>query len=704
MWNSKATKILIIVILCGVIYGPSLGNGFIWDDDDYVYNNQLVQDSGGLKDIWFARKTVQYYPVVFTSFWVEHKVWGLNPFGYHLVNLLLHIANALLLFALVRKLYPRAAFVVALIFAVHPIQVETVAWITERKNLLSLFFFILTTLSYLKYLDRRRAGQYCLTLALFACALLSKSVSVCFVAVPLLYQWWKEGKFTLRGVRISLPFLAAGALSAWNTAYIEYHGVGARGAEWSFSLLEKAVLAGRTMCFYIYKLCVPRDFLFFYPRWEINATLLWQWIPLLLLITAALALYGFRKHIGRGAIALFVFYGISIFPASGVINVFPMRYSFVADHFSYIALPTLILLITGAIIYVYDRALSVGPEVLRKPAIRKALYVTVLTVLTGALAVKSFGITENYHDQFTLWTDLIERNPSSQAAHVNLGRIYEQRRDFEKAIQMYRRSAELLPGDFVAYYNLGNAYRGAGEDRKAIIAYEKAIDIYPHKADMYNNLGNAYKEVGDPGKAIEQFEKAMSVDPGHPWAYNNIGVLYNQLGDNKKARFYYEKAISVDPGYADAYFNLAVQSYREGQYSAAVGYCDKAIKSGYAVPPPFLQMLEPYRGSAAAETEGSIATGDSSVETVKTLNSLGEELGRSGNVEEAIAAFEKALELDRNNSETLNNLGYAYYVRGEREKGKEYFEKAIEKDPPNEKARKNLEFIKNRENMEEGRP
>ncbi|MDP8298793.1 MAG: tetratricopeptide repeat protein [Candidatus Tantalella remota] len=701
MWNSKTTKIIIIVILCGVIYGPSLQNGFIWDDDDYVYENELVQDSGGLKDIWFARKTVQYYPVVFTSFWIEHKVWGLNPFGYHLVNLLLHIANALLLFALVGKLYPRAAFVVALIFAVHPIQVETVAWITERKNLLSLFFFLMTLLSYFKYLGRRKAGQYCLTLALFVCALLSKSVSVCFVAVPILYQWWKEGKVTLREVKISVPFLAAGALSAWNTAYIEYHGVGARGAEWSFSLLEKAVLAGRTMCFYIYKLCVPGDFLFFYPRWEINATQWWQWIPLLTLLAAAVILYGARKRIGRGAIALFVFYGISIFPAAGIINVFPMKYSFVADHFSYISVPTLLLLIAGAAMYGFDNILSRTSVVLRKPVIRKTAYVAILTVITGSLALKSFGVTGNYRDQFTLWTDLIERNPSSQAAHVNLGRIYEQKNEYEKAAQLYRRAVQLLPDDFVAYYNLGNAYRGLGEDRKAILAYTKAIEIYPNKADMYNNLGNAYKEVGDIKMAIAQFEKAISVDPGHPWAYNNLGVLYGQLGDTEKARAYYGKAVSVDPGYADAYFNLSVQSYRAGQYGVAVGYCDKAIKTGYVVPPAFLQMLESYRGLAAGTGGGE---DKSAVNTVEMLNWEGEELGRAGRVDEAIETFSQALEIDPDNAETLNNLGYAYYVKGDREKGKAHFEKAIEVDPLNEKARQNLEFIAKQAKPQDSKP
>jgi hypothetical protein len=300
--QNKLFQVILIVFLCLLIYVPSLKNGFIWDDDDYVFKNPWIKNPEGLKVIWFTHETPQYYPLVFTTFWLEYKLWGLNPVGYHTVNLILHILNALLVFWLALKIYPRLAFIAALLFAIHPIQVETVSWITERKNLLSLFFVLGAMLAYLRFDHTRKMKDYLLPVGMFVCAILSKSVAVCFIFVPVLYEWWQCGRITWRKVRLSLVFILTGFLSALYTLYLEFYHVGAHGRAFTLPFLERLMVSGRIIFFYMYKLLFPFNFMFFYPRWAVNTAIWWQWLfPLAVgLILGALIYY--RKTIGRGGI------------------------------------------------------------------------------------------------------------------------------------------------------------------------------------------------------------------------------------------------------------------------------------------------------------------------------------------------------------------------------------------------------------------
>lgn len=408
---SKFLQIFLVILFCIIVYGPSLKNGFIWDDDFYLYKNPWIQRTDGLKAIWFTHKMPQYYPIVFTTFWLEHKLWGFHPFGYHLANLIFHILNALLVFWVVQKLYARLALPVALLFAIHPIQVETVAWITERKNLLSLFFFLLAILAYLRFDRNRGIRYYLLTVIMFVCALLSKSIAVCFIFFPVLYKWWQDGKVTWREVRLSIPFVAIGILSAINTIYLELHKVGAKGNEWGMTFLERFVLSGRILVFYIYKLCIPFKFMFFYPRWTVNITEWWQWLFPLASIFLLGFLFYYRHHISRGALTLFLFYIISIFPALGFVNVYPMRFSFVADHFSYLSTPCLLLLLCVIIRSFLVKLNIKFPLLMSLPykSVMGSLFVIIIIYMGG----KSMALTQNYKNAVVLWEDVICKNPKA---------------------------------------------------------------------------------------------------------------------------------------------------------------------------------------------------------------------------------------------------------------------------------------------------
>ncbi|MFC1514923.1 tetratricopeptide repeat protein, partial [Candidatus Omnitrophota bacterium] len=608
---TRYLHVALIIILSLGVYVSSLGNGFIWDDDQYLYDNPLVQDSQGLKDIWFSYKTPQYYPLVFTTFWVEHKLWGLDPFGFRLVNMILHILNALLVFAILCRLYPRLAFLVALLFAIHPIQVETVAWITERKNLLCLFFFLSTFFCYLRFERTRTKGHYLQTLLLFICALLSKSVSVCFVAVPVLYRWWKKAEVSGRDILLLLPFAGLGLLGVVNTIYLELYRVGSSWDTWTLSFLERLILSGRILLFYIQKLVAPFEFIFFYPRWNIDTTQWWQWLFILASILLGGLLFTLRRRIGRGGSALFFFYVISIFPALGFITVYPMKYSFVADHFSYLSTPTLLLLICGSAAFFVD-ALNKRFPFLRSKAPRFLAY-SLVGIAAILLCVKSISLTKSYRDELTLWQETIAKNPDAWMAYNNLGALYRKKGDFQKGITNLIKATQIKPDYAEAYYNLGNLYQEIGEPAKAITLYKtaikvrptyveahnnlgivyydtgkyeeaihlhtKTIELKPDHAKAYSNLGLSYQAIGEGQQALNLFKKAIHLSPGRPQAYmyNNLGIVYKDAKKLKEAKTLFEKAIELDSGYAHAYYNLATVQYMLGKQEEAIGLFKRTL-------------------------------------------------------------------------------------------------------------------------------
>ena len=569
MRDKTDLKLLGIIVLCFIIYGPSLANGFIWDDDAYVHKNPVLTSPTAVKDIWFSYKTPQYYPLVFTSFLIEHALWGFKPFGYHLVNLLLHIINALLVFTLVRKFSPKLAFFTAVIFAIHPIQVETVAWITERKNLLGLLFFLLATLSYLRFEEKKKKADYIASLALFTCALLSKSVAVCFVAVPLLYQWWKENRITLQKILVTLPFAAIGILSAVNTIYLELYRVGAKWDTWTLAPLGRLILSARILFFYAYKLLVPFRFIFFYPRWQVDAGQWWQWLFLAAAVGLLVFLVKARRRLGRGALALFLFYIISIFPALGFFNVYPMKYSYVADHFSYLSTPALILLLAGA----FSR--------IKTP---KPLLPPLFIIMIIFLSVKALSLTASYKDEMTLWLDTVKKNPDAWMAYNNLGILYKDQERIGESMAAYTKAIEINPEYENTYYNLGNLYIHLKQHHKAVEFYQKAIDLNPNYAQCYNNLGNAYKDTGRIDEAIDSYKKAIRLNPHYAMAMSNLGVAYLNKGQRDTAIELFEKAIALDPIYAETYNNLASLYYETKRVKEAIPLYKKAIslKPDYA--------------------------------------------------------------------------------------------------------------------------
>jgi hypothetical protein len=337
-----------LAIVCLAAYFPALNGQFLWDDDRHVSQNKALRSLDGLRRIWFVPHTTpQYYPLTHTTFWIEWRLWGDRTVGYHIANVLLHAINALLLWRLLRLLDVPGAWAAAMLFALHPIQVESVAWISERKNLLSMMFYLGALITWWRGANGSGRGQLIAAFVLFVLALLAKSVACSMPAVALVLLWWKRGMLRWRDVWLLLPFFAVGLAMALLTGWTERTYVGASGADWQLSPIQRLLIASRTVWFYAMKLVWPARLTFSYPRWEVSSSQPWQYLFIVACAAVFTSLSLLRHRIGRGAVAaVTIFVGVLV-PALGFVNTYPMRYSFVADHFQYMAGAALIAWFVG---------------------------------------------------------------------------------------------------------------------------------------------------------------------------------------------------------------------------------------------------------------------------------------------------------------------------------------------------------------------
>ncbi len=514
-WRSGAA----LVALTLLVYLPATRCGYIWDDDYHVTNNQTLRSLDGLKQIWLKPGAVpQYYPVTHTSFWVEYQLWGVRPLGYHLDNILLHAVNALLLWRVLRQLRVPGAWVAAAIFAVHPVHVESVVWITERKNVLSGCFYLLAALQYLRFGEGRNRRAYALALALFVAALLSKSVTASFPAAMLLIVYWKRGAITRRDVLPLIPFFALGLGMSAVTSWMEKHVVGASGPEFALAFSERIRIAGTAVWFYLSKLNCPWPLIFSYPRWKITGA---HWFFVVAAVGVVLALASLRKRLGRGPLVAVLFFGGTLLPALGFIDVLPMRYSFVADHFQYLASIGMIALIVAVVARVFPSKIFA------------AIVICVLGLLTWR---QCFA----YKNAETLWVDTLKKNPSSWMAENNLGMILFQRGDLDTAEKHFRRSLELNPQNDKARDNLakvlyqqGKVVLSEGRIAQAADRFIESLQLDPNLAEAHNNLGVILASNGRHAEAVEHFHRALELNPQFDEARKNLAQAEKRVTSGK---------------------------------------------------------------------------------------------------------------------------------------------------------------------------
>jgi tetratricopeptide (TPR) repeat protein len=542
-----------LVAAVAAAYAQALECGFIWDDDRHVTANPTLRSAEGLRRIWLViGATPQYYPLVHTSFWIERRLWGLDATGYHAANVALHALNALLVWRalLVLSLPPAAAWVAGAAWALHPVQVESVAWISERKNVLSAAFYLGSLLAYLRFLSAERAGRrralWGASFLLYLGALASKTVTCTLAPALLLLLWGRRRRVSLRDARNLLPFLATGIAAALLTVWMERHRVGAVGPEWELSAAERLLVAGRALWFYAGKLLWPSGLVFIYPRWQIDPTAWSQWLYPASAAALLLALLAARHRIGTGPFVALAFFAGTLAPALGFFDVYPMRFSFVADHFQYLASIGPIALCAA----LADR----GTRRLGPPG-RRLCAAAAASVLV-ALGALSFARVEVYRDAETLWTATLRQNPGAWIAYVNLGRIVEERGDSERAIELYREAVGVEERAEVAHYNLGSSLARAGRLEEGAAHLRRAVEIEPRFTDARVNLGNALLRQGRLEAAIAHYRAAIESDERSADAHGNLGVALLAQGDLEGAIRSLRRAVELRPGWRRAQRDL----------------------------------------------------------------------------------------------------------------------------------------------------
>src|SRR5881227_703115 len=357
IFSPRGRALILAVVLAAVTifaYRPAWHAGFLWDDDAYIINNELLTSPHGWQRIWFSLDSPsQYFPLTYSTFRIEHALWGLNTTGYHWVNLLLHVGNALLIWAVLARLGVPGAWLAAAIFALHPVQVESVAWITERKNVLMGFFFLLTLLAWIAFTDestRRPWRFYALAVILYALALSAKTTACTLPAALLLILWLQKKPIGKRRLIQILPFLILGFSMGLVAVWWERYHQGTHGPLFALSSLERTLVASHAVWFYLVKLLCPSNLIFIYPKWTIAATRALDYTWLLAGVALCFAIYLARRYLGRGVEVAAVFFVATLSPVLGFIMLYTFRYTFVADHYQYVACIGPIALVSAGLV------------------------------------------------------------------------------------------------------------------------------------------------------------------------------------------------------------------------------------------------------------------------------------------------------------------------------------------------------------------
>lgn len=672
-----------LVVVAFVAYWPSLTGGFIWDDETLITKNTLVKAANGLYRMWFTKEPLDYWPLTNSLFWLEWRLWGMNPIGYHVVNLLLHVSNTLIAWAILRRLTIPGAFLAALIFVLHPVNVESVAWIAQGKNTLSMFFFLWSILWYLTHefgpaepvlparprpgakKDRDQGSRaprpmrpvsqawYWLSLGAFVLAMLAKGSVVILPFVLLIIIWWRRGTITRTDLVRTGPFVFVAIVLTLVNIWFQTHGH--QGVIRHATLIERALGAGAVVWFYLYKALLPVNLTFVYPQWSIQAHDIRWWVPLSAAVAAtAVLLWQRRGRWGRPALCAWMFYGLALLPVMGFTDVYFMRYSLVADHYQYIAL--LAVSASAAAVIEFGR-LRLRPQ---SPHRARASGAAILAI--GApLAFLTWTQAGQYASAETLYRATLTHNPSAWMAHNNLGVILDASHRTAEAIPHYMEAVRLEPAYVPPYVNLGNALLGQGRIGDAIREFNDALRLDPSDAKTHASLGHALALAGQTTEAIGQLSESLRLDPGVEETHNNLGVALDSMGRTDEAITEYTAALAINPAWVEARNNLGAALASRGRLDDAIAQFVEAIR------------LNPDYADAH--------------------RNLGFARAQQKRADEAILEFEEALRVAPGLEDVHYNLAVLLSAKGATAEAIRHLEIAVRLDPTDQAARRLLDKL-----------
>ena len=659
------------------VYSCTLAHGFIWDDDLHVTANPTIIGPLGLKEIW-TTAAANYFPLVLTNFWVQHALWGLQPFGYHAVTIACHALCAILLWRVLLALGVPGAWLGAALWALHPVQVESVAWISELKNTQSGVFFLLSILFWVRWqrlptaesaATGARRRDYALALVCGLCALLSKPSTVMLPVALALLTWWRRGALRWRDAVALAPFFALSAIaSGWAIWEQKFHS-GAFGAEWSQSFVERLALSGKIVWFYLGKLFWPHPLAFIYPRWATAVTPL-AFLPLAAML-AGLAVLWWRREPWRPTLVMVVFFVALLFPVLGFFDVYFFRYSFVGDHFQYLASMGPLVLFAAGLAVASPRALPVA----------------------GGVAILAFATVTvmqcgDYRSRESLWRATLARNPGSAMVWDQLGSEVQRASRHREATDCFQRALKLNPRHPEALNHLGVEYLFAGRLDEAITELQRAVEARREFPEAHSNLGLALMQAGRPADALPHFESVARSWPTVAEAHSNLATALRSLDRFSEAVAQYETALKLDPNYPGLPEHLGAALVEAGRVAEALPHYERALQ------------LEPNRAdlhddfgralAAAGRTDDAITQYKRAIQLNPGLavaqNDFGVTLAQLGRFPDALARFDEAVRLDAGYATAHTNRGGALAALGRLPEACDAFARVVQLQPNSAKA------------------
>ena len=652
--RQDALAFLALGLLVVVSYLPAmLWGGFVWDDIPCIKTDP-VREVSGLWQIWFSPGAIEneyhYWPLVYTTFWLEHKLWGFDPTGYHIINVMLHLANTLLLWHLLRRLVVPGAWIVAAVFAVHPLHVESVAWVIERKDVLSGLFYLGAALVWMRFVEQPSRGRYAGSLALYAAGMLSKSIVVTLPVAFLIWHWWKQGRVTSTDLLRLAPFFAVGlAITIGDLSFYLSDSM-----SFDYSLIERMLIAAHALWFYTGNLLWPTDLAVIYPRWDIRVTDPLAWGYLGAAVVLALALWHFRLRIGRGPLVGALFFAVTLSPALGFVDHDYMRYAFVADRFQYLAGIGVMSVVIGAVAH----GVCCFPGLWQKGALGVA---AVALVALGMLTWRQASI---YRDEETFFRHIITLNPQARNAHRNLSKaLYNQGR-YEEALDAARVAVEQRPGYFRTHTTLGQVLTALGRYEEALAAYRVAVALRPDDAELHINLSAILNALGRSDEAETHLRRAIELNPQNVDLVWRLAEILMPQGRYEEAFDLIAQAEALDPASSQAaelHFLMGQTAQDNGQPEVAAEYYMRAFD------------IDPHHTQA-----------------IRRLAHLRLEQQR---YDEALELFQRLTDLDPSDAVAYGNMGIVFFYLGRSDEALRSFDHALSLDPTLESAQANREAV-----------
>jgi len=571
-------------------YLPAFRAGFVWDDDSFLTMNPLIKAPDGLHRFWFTTQAMDYWPVTSSTLWLEWRLWGMNAAGYHATNVALHLVEVVMLWAILRRLAIPGAWLAALLFAVHPVNVESVTWVAQRKNLVAMLFYLASIYLFLRTrwsastvtklpkgarspLDgagQTRRGRrvppglwYGLSLFAFALAMLSKGSVAPLPLVLLGIIAWRR-QLTLRdGLLIAPFFILGGALAAVNV-WFQTHGSAVIIRTVTF--WERLLDAGAVVWFYLFKALWPTRLIFVYPQWNVQpGNLLW-WLPLLGAagLTVGLAFLARRHASGRAAFFSWAYFCVMLIPVMGFADIAFMEYSLVANHYQHLAIIGVVALAAA------------GWSGWREK--NRGLATAAAAVVVGVLFALTWRQNQTYRDLETLYRTTLEENPDSWVAQGNLGSLLAGTGRLPEAIPHFVAALRIKPDYPQARVSLGSALATTGHLPEALAQFEEAVRIRPNFAEGHYNLGLALSAVGRRDEALAEFEQAVRFKPDSALAQYHLGLALAGAGRLEDATAHLAEAVRLQPNFAEAQNDLGVALAQAGRTTEAAGHFAAALQ------------------------------------------------------------------------------------------------------------------------------